>query len=85
MLGDIGIFLLLLFVFLIPLGIASNALLFPYRDPDYFTFVSSFFRPYFQTYGELYLDEIQSETTCLGQHFTNCGEASFFFFFFFQF
>eukprot|EP00052_Salpingoeca_macrocollata_P008513 m.67423 g.67423 ORF g.67423 m.67423 type:complete len:1434 (-) comp16628_c0_seq2:32-4333(-) len=73
MVNDVVIFILLLVVFLVSFGIASHALLFPDRDPDFATFTATLFRPYFQVYGELFLEQMEGESACLGDNFTSCG------------
>eukprot|EP00050_Salpingoeca_kvevrii_P012858 m.25176 g.25176 ORF g.25176 m.25176 type:complete len:1412 (-) comp4404_c0_seq1:117-4352(-) len=76
MVNDMIVFIALLVVFLVSFGVATHAILFPFRSPDYFTFQSIIFRPYFQAFGELFLEDIQSETLCLGPIFTGCGETT---------
>eukprot|EP00050_Salpingoeca_kvevrii_P002038 m.185860 g.185860 ORF g.185860 m.185860 type:complete len:1506 (-) comp10522_c1_seq1:295-4812(-) len=71
---DVATFFALLALFLLGYGIAAQALLFPDREFGYQTIENIFFRPYFQIYGELFLDEIEDDTDCVGPwQFSSCG------------
>lgn len=68
-------FLALLAVFVISYGIYIQTNLHPFTEISSATFFRIWYRPYFQIYGELMLDELAEETTCLGSTmpFTDCG------------
>ena len=53
------IFLCILGVFLVGYGVASQALLYPDQDPSWFSIKNALMMPYFQIYGNLYLEAIQ--------------------------
>eukprot|EP00049_Salpingoeca_infusionum_P008437 m.138586 g.138586 ORF g.138586 m.138586 type:complete len:1531 (-) comp14013_c0_seq4:2142-6734(-) len=73
MMKDVWAFILLLGVFLIGYGVAAQSLMFPLRKADYQTLENVFFRPYFIIYGELFLDEYQDESACVGPwQFSSC-------------
>eukprot|EP00051_Salpingoeca_urceolata_P029602 m.7037 g.7037 ORF g.7037 m.7037 type:complete len:1470 (+) comp2797_c0_seq1:203-4612(+) len=77
MAGDVSTFLGLLAVFLISFGIATQALLFPDRPFDFNSFVGIFYRPYFQMYGELMLEDVAEDSDCIGTYpFSSCGWTS---------
>lgn len=74
MLKDVAIFIFLLLVFLFGYGVAAQSLLFPLRDFDYQSAENVIFRPYFQIYGELFLEDLQQESDCVGPWpFSACG------------
>lgn len=52
------IFILILIVALLAYGVASQALTYPTREPVTQIFKDIFYYPYWQLYGELFLDEI---------------------------
>lgn len=57
---DMLYFLLIMVVFLLAYGVAQQAILFPYEQGSWGLISKIFFRPYFQTYGELFItDPIQ--------------------------
>lgn len=65
MLVDLGVFLGILFVILIGYGIAMQAILFPHITDANLIYEGIWYRPYFQIYGELFLDDINPpEGTC---------------------
>lgn len=53
-------FLLVLIVFLVAYGVASQGLLYHRRIPDWSILRDVIYFPYFQLFGELFLDEFQS-------------------------
>lgn len=56
-------------------GIAAQSLMFPELPFSAQTVVSVFYRPYFQIYGELMLDEVNEETGCVGVlPFLDCAQ-----------
>ena len=44
-------------VFLLAYGVAQQAILYPQQDPSWAVVSGVFFRPYFQVYGELFIDD----------------------------
>lgn len=62
-------FLCILVMFLLGYGVASQSLLFPDQDFGWFPFKNALVVPYFQIYGELYLDAIQH-----GMYSCKCSE-----------
>ena len=55
---DLAFFLFIMAVFLIAYGIAIQALLYPGENRFSEIIVGILYKPYFQIYGELFLDEI---------------------------
>ena len=81
--GSLMQYMLLLGVFIISFGIFTEAIANPafplggnraqgHRDWE-ITIHNVIYRPYFQMYGELMLEDISSETKCIGAPFTNCS------------
>ena len=68
-------YLVLLGVFIVAHGLASQAVLNPNGGDDRYLVQRIIYRPYFQIYGELMLDDINEQTRCLGQTvpFTSCS------------
>jgi transient receptor potential cation channel subfamily M protein 2 len=60
--SDMALFMCILFVFVAGFGIAYHANLFPNAPADWAILRNVFYYPYFQMYGELFLDVIQGET-----------------------
>ncbi len=56
---DLGFFLIILVVFIIAYGIASQAILYPNSDFNWSLVRDVFRKPYWQMYGELFLEEIE--------------------------
>ena len=50
-------FLLIMVVFLMAYGVAQQAILFPYEAGSWDLIPKVFFRPYFQVYGELFIED----------------------------
>ena len=50
-------FLLIMVVFLMAYGVAQQAILFPYESGSWSLIPKVFFRPYFQVYGELFIED----------------------------
>ncbi|XP_077979889.1 transient receptor potential cation channel subfamily M member-like 2 [Glandiceps talaboti] len=59
MLHDLSHFLFILVIFMLGFGIATEAILYPNMKPRFEILVKSLYRPYWQLYGELFLDEIE--------------------------
>ncbi|KAK3709891.1 hypothetical protein QZH41_007500 [Actinostola sp. cb2023] len=55
---DMAYFLLILVVFLLAYGVSQQAILFPNQAPTWELIPKIFFRPYFQVYGELFIDDV---------------------------
>jgi len=51
-------FLLVLAVFIVSFGVAFQAILHPNQTPSYSTFIDIVWRPYWQMFGELFLDDV---------------------------
>eukprot|EP00053_Salpingoeca_punica_P025338 m.16890 g.16890 ORF g.16890 m.16890 type:complete len:1448 (+) comp7747_c0_seq1:367-4710(+) len=70
---DVLTFSCLILIFLFGYGIAAQSILFPTVPFDKQTILGSLYRPYFQIYGELFLDEMNDESSCIGQWpFSSC-------------
>ena len=57
---ELFMFLIVLVVFLLAYGISSQGLLYKERSPDWVILKDIVYFPYWQLYGELFLDEIDS-------------------------
>lgn len=53
---DMLYFLLIMVVFLLAYGVAQQAILYPQEGPSWSVVSGVFFRPYFQVYGELFVE-----------------------------
>ncbi|EGD73753.1 nudix-type domain-containing protein 9 isoform b [Salpingoeca rosetta] len=74
MIKDVTTFIFLLIIFLIGYGIAAQSLLFPDEPFSSQTVINVLFKPYFQIYGELFLDDLQADAGCVSIYpFTGCG------------
>jgi len=51
-------FLLVLAVFIISFGVAFQAILHPNQTPSWLTLIDIVWRPYWQMFGELFLDDV---------------------------
>lgn len=49
-------FLLIMVIFLLAYGVAQQAILHPNEEPSWSVVSGVFFRPYFQVYGELFVE-----------------------------
>ena len=54
---DMTYFLLIMVVFLMAYGVAQQAILFPLEQGSWSLIPKVFFRPYFQVYGELFIED----------------------------
>jgi len=75
--SDIFAFLMMLIVAIMMYGVSTEALR-PalLQDGDAISVWRLAYRPYFQIFGELYLDDINGETECIGEDpFSNCGSS----------
>eukprot|EP00049_Salpingoeca_infusionum_P018811 m.358873 g.358873 ORF g.358873 m.358873 type:complete len:1618 (-) comp18327_c0_seq1:37-4890(-) len=71
---DVLAFVFLLAIFLLGYGVAAQGILFPSMPFSGESMQRIVMRPYFQVYGELFLDDIESESDCIGNTpFYNCG------------
>ncbi|XP_038045510.1 transient receptor potential cation channel subfamily M member 1-like [Patiria miniata] len=78
MVFEMVLFLCILLVFLLGYGVASNVLLYPHQEFSLEAIRNTVYMPYFQIYGELFLDTIVADglssscdpqdTTCPRQH-----------------
>ncbi|XP_048583807.1 transient receptor potential cation channel subfamily M member 7 isoform X3 [Nematostella vectensis] len=55
---DMMYFLVIMVVFLLAYGVAQQAILFPHEKPSWELITKIFFRPYFQVYGELFIEDV---------------------------
>ncbi|VDD84376.1 unnamed protein product [Mesocestoides corti] len=61
MLVELAVFLLILLIFLVPYGISTQAMLFPYVTEFNAEMVKAvFYYPYYRLYGELFLEESEA-------------------------
>ncbi|XP_046549419.1 LOW QUALITY PROTEIN: transient receptor potential cation channel subfamily M member 3-like [Haliotis rubra] len=65
MLEELVLFVMILVVFLLAYGVASQGLLYPQRKGDAVILKDIVFYPYWQLYGEIFLDEIETDQTCM--------------------
>ena len=56
---DLMFFMVILLVFIVAFGVASQAILYPNSELDFKLIRSVLSRPYWQIYGELFLEEIE--------------------------
>ncbi|XP_070571758.1 transient receptor potential cation channel subfamily M member-like 2 [Ptychodera flava] len=59
MVKDLTYFLFILIVFIAAFGVANEAILYPNMEPHFHLMVRSLYKPYWQLYGELFLEEIE--------------------------
>ncbi|XP_077980495.1 transient receptor potential cation channel subfamily M member-like 2 [Glandiceps talaboti] len=59
MLKDLMYFLVILVIFILSFGIANEAILYPNMEPNLLVIFKSIYKPYWQLYGELFLEEIE--------------------------
>ena len=57
-------FIMVLLVFLLAYGVSSQGLLYNVRNPDWTILKDVFYFPYWQLYGELFLEELESKLYC---------------------
>eukprot|EP00048_Salpingoeca_helianthica_P009388 m.134912 g.134912 ORF g.134912 m.134912 type:complete len:1743 (+) comp14855_c0_seq3:157-5385(+) len=77
MLGNFLTFLAFYIVVMLAYGIAIQSLLFPTINADNISISSILYRPFFQLFGELMLDEMQSDGACVGFFpFTDCASMA---------
>jgi hypothetical protein len=74
MMGDVFVFIALLIIVLLGYGVAMHAILEPYRTFDMNSPMTVIFKPMFNAIGETFVNEISSETQCLGEDFTQCQD-----------
>ncbi|EGD74678.1 hypothetical protein PTSG_06043 [Salpingoeca rosetta] len=73
MVKDIVVFLGLMVLVFAGYSVALYSVLEENRDWERHTFTEMVFIPYFQIYGELFLEEMRDKTTCANMEFTDCG------------
>ncbi|XP_077862252.1 transient receptor potential cation channel subfamily M member 5-like [Saccoglossus kowalevskii] len=56
---DLFYFVLILAVFVVSFGVVIEAILYPNMDPDIRIIFKSLYKPYWQLYGELFLEEVE--------------------------
>ena len=62
-LKDLAFFIAILLVVLLAYGVASQALLYPNSEATWYLLKDIVYKPYWQMYGELFLDELEGKTT----------------------
>ncbi|XP_053406588.1 transient receptor potential cation channel subfamily M member-like 2 [Mercenaria mercenaria] len=70
MLDELRMFVMVLFVFLLAYGVASQGLLYDLRTPSWAILKDVVYFPYWQLYGEIFLEEIDGEDCSAGM--TDC-------------
>ncbi|GFO25838.1 transient receptor potential cation channel subfamily m member 3-like [Plakobranchus ocellatus] len=65
MLVELAMFLMVLMVFLLAYGVASQGLLYRQRDRDWLILKDILYFPYWQLYGEIFLEEIETDDQCV--------------------
>jgi hypothetical protein len=56
---DLAFFLLIFLVFMLSYGVAKHALLHPNSEPNWLLLRNVIYEPYWNVYGELFLEELQ--------------------------
>ncbi|BFY97240.1 hypothetical protein BsWGS_00280 [Bradybaena similaris] len=64
MLMELGMFIMVLVVFLLAYGVASQALLYKHRETSWLILKDIVYFPYWQLFGELFLEELETDDTC---------------------
>lgn len=64
MLDELRMFIMVLLVFLLAYGVAHQGLLYHIRSPSWAILKDVFYFPYWQLFGEIFLDEIETDTHC---------------------
>uniref|UniRef100_A0A2C9KDE9 TRPM SLOG domain-containing protein n=1 Tax=Biomphalaria glabrata TaxID=6526 RepID=A0A2C9KDE9_BIOGL len=64
MLLELAMFVMILMVFLLAYGVASQGLLYKTRKKEWIIMKDILYFPYWQLFGELFLDELETDTTC---------------------
>ncbi|XP_076461799.1 transient receptor potential cation channel subfamily M member 8-like [Babylonia areolata] len=67
MVEELLMFIVVLAVFLLAYGVCSQGLLYKKRDPSFQVFKDIIQFPYWQLYGEIFLEEIQTDEECLAR------------------
>ncbi|XP_060085573.1 transient receptor potential cation channel subfamily M member-like 2 [Ylistrum balloti] len=65
MMAELKMFVMVLLVFLLAYGISSQALLYKQRRPSWNILKDVFYFPYWQLFGEIYLDDLNTDTDCM--------------------
>eukprot|EP01147_Barroeca_monosierra_P010504 gene10505-2632_t len=73
MIKDIRVFIGLMALVYFGYSIALYSVLEPYQNPNRHSLPEMLFIPYFQIYGELFLDDMREKTACPNIDFTDCG------------
>ena len=58
---ELKMFIMVLLVFLLAYGVSSQGLLYTVRNPDWNILKDVFYFPYWQLYGEIFLEELESK------------------------
>lgn len=75
--SDVATFLALFLVLMLCYGVASTALIDPYQEIDLQTIASIMYRPFFQMFGNLFLEDIHADSQCIGPAiFQSCGYSN---------
>lgn len=74
MVADVMAFIFLIVIFLFGYGVALQGILNPLTPLDNQTGENIIFRPYFNIFGELFLEDFEEESNCIGPwYFSSCG------------
>ncbi|KAL4232041.1 hypothetical protein ACF0H5_009619 [Mactra antiquata] len=67
MLDELSMFIMVLFVFLLAYGVASQGLLYHLRSPSWQILKDVVYFPYWQLYGEIFLEELDTDMSCMAE------------------
>eukprot|EP00055_Hartaetosiga_balthica_P014603 m.80880 g.80880 ORF g.80880 m.80880 type:complete len:1394 (+) comp8637_c1_seq1:1744-5925(+) len=76
MVAEIFVFVALMFLVYAGYAIALYSVLYEDRTWDAESIADIMYQPYFQIYGELFLEEMRSNTRCINDNYTGCGTDS---------
>ncbi|XP_033756465.1 transient receptor potential cation channel subfamily M member-like 2 isoform X1 [Pecten maximus] len=65
MMAELKMFVMVLLVFLLAYGISSQALLYKQRRPSWNILKDVFYFPYWQLFGEIFLDDLNTDSDCM--------------------
>ncbi|XP_069140029.1 transient receptor potential cation channel subfamily M member 8-like isoform X2 [Argopecten irradians] len=65
MMAELRMFVMVLLVFLLAYGISSQALLYKQRRPSWIILKDVFYFPYWQLFGEIFLDDLNTDSDCV--------------------
>ncbi|XP_071180049.1 transient receptor potential cation channel subfamily M member 4-like [Mytilus edulis] len=76
MIVELVMFILVLTIFLVAYGVVSQGLMYRQRQSDSRIFTDVIYFPYWQFYGELFLDEIEEDESCMIQVINNMTNST---------